>query len=56
MVKRSYYDPVALLDMSAASAYWYRGGVEWRAVASWAVAIVVGYVFWRRVSAGTGGS
>ena len=44
MVKRRYYDPVALLDMSDASAYWYRGGVEWRALISWAAAIAVGYV------------
>ncbi len=44
MIKRTYYDPVALLDMSHTSAYWYRGGIEWRAVTSWAVAILVGYV------------
>lgn len=43
MIKRTYYDPVALLDMSDTSAYWYRGGVEWRAVSSWAVAIAAGY-------------
>ncbi|BBY30682.1 purine-cytosine permease family protein [Mycolicibacterium sediminis] len=45
MIKRTYYDPVALLDMTAGGAYWYRGGVEWRALASWAVAIAVGYTF-----------
>jgi cytosine/uracil/thiamine/allantoin permease len=44
MIKRRYYDPTALLDMTARSAYWYRGGIEWRATASWAVAIVIGYL------------
>jgi NCS1 family nucleobase:cation symporter-1 len=43
MVKRSWYDPKALLDMGNGGAYWYRGGVEWRAVGVWAAAIVVGY-------------
>jgi len=45
MVKRRYYDPVAVLDMSRSGAYWYRGGFEWRAVLSWAVAIVIGFAF-----------
>ncbi len=27
------------------SAYWYRGGVEWRAFGAWAVAIVLGFSF-----------
>ncbi len=44
MIKRRYYDPVALLDMTAHGGYWYRGGIEWRATASWALAIVVGYL------------
>ncbi|GLY50588.1 cytosine permease [Lentzea sp. NBRC 102530] len=44
MVKRRHYDPDALLDMTRASAYWYQGGVEWRATAAWAVAIVAGYL------------
>jgi cytosine/uracil/thiamine/allantoin permease len=43
MVKRRWYEPKALLDMSSRGAYWYRGGVEWRAVGAWAAAIVVGY-------------
>jgi NCS1 family nucleobase:cation symporter-1 len=45
MIKRHYYDPVGLLDMSRGGAYWYRGGIEWRATLSWAVAIVVGFSF-----------
>jgi nucleobase:cation symporter-1, NCS1 family len=45
MLKRHHYDPVALLDTSHTSAYWYRAGVEPRAVGAWAAAIVVGYLF-----------
>jgi nucleobase:cation symporter-1, NCS1 family len=44
MARRRHYDPAALLDMTPHGAYWYRGGVEWRAVTSWALAIAVGYV------------
>ena len=54
MIKRTHYDPVALLDMSAASAYWYRGGVEWRAISSWAVAIAAGYVLLATGFSGSG--
>jgi NCS1 family nucleobase:cation symporter-1 len=45
MIKRRYYDPVGLLDLGKGGAYWYRGGVEWRATLSWAVAIIVGFSF-----------
>lgn len=45
MIKRHYYDPESLLDLRATSGYWYRGGIEWRAFGSWAVAIVVGLLF-----------
>ncbi|MFC4944163.1 purine-cytosine permease family protein [Pseudonocardia sp. GCM10023141] len=45
MLHRRTYDPVALMDTSRTSAYWYRGGIEPRAVGSWAVAIIVGYLF-----------
>jgi len=45
MLRRRQYDPAALMDMRRTSRYWYRGGVEWRAVAAWAVAIVAGYLF-----------
>lgn len=44
MVKRRHYDPAGLLDMTRSGAYWYRGGVEWRATGAWAVALVVGYL------------
>jgi NCS1 family nucleobase:cation symporter-1 len=45
MLHRQHYDPVALMDVRRTSAYWYRGGVEWRAVTAWAAAIVAGYLF-----------
>ncbi|MCE0761709.1 cytosine permease [Pseudonocardia kujensis] len=45
MLKRRHYDPVALVDTSRTSAYWYRAGVEPRAFGAWAAAIVVGYLF-----------
>ena len=45
MLTRRHYDPEALMDTSRTSAYWYRAGVEPRAFAAWAAAIVVGYLF-----------
>lgn len=51
MIKRRWYDPVALLDMRGGR-YWYRGGFEWRAIGAWAIAIVVGYAL---LSIGQGG-
>lgn len=45
MVRRRHYDPDALMDTGRTSAYWYRGGVAWRAFGAWALAIVVGYLF-----------
>ena len=45
MLRRHHYDPVALMDVRRTSAYFYRGGIEWRAVTAWAVAIVAGYLF-----------
>lgn len=45
MIKRHYYDPEALLDLSRRGSYWYRGGIEWRAFGSWAIAIIVGVLF-----------
>jgi nucleobase:cation symporter-1, NCS1 family len=45
MLRRTRYDAAALMDTSSTSAYWYRGGVEPRACAAWALAIVVGYLF-----------
>jgi cytosine/uracil/thiamine/allantoin permease len=34
-----------LLDVSPRSAYWYKGGIEWRAFGAWALAIVLGFCF-----------
>ncbi|MFJ3385501.1 MULTISPECIES: purine-cytosine permease family protein [unclassified Curtobacterium] len=45
IVRRTWYDPVALLDLRAGGRYWYSGGIAWRAVIAWAVAIVVGFLF-----------
>lgn len=33
------------MNVSPSSAYWYAGGVEWRALGAWAVAIVLGFSF-----------
>ncbi|GAB3050794.1 purine-cytosine permease family protein [Sediminivirga luteola] len=43
MVHRRHYQAAGLLDMTASSRYWYRGGFEWRALLAWAVAIAAGY-------------
>ncbi|WP_420369920.1 purine-cytosine permease family protein [Curtobacterium sp. L1-20] len=45
MVRRRWYDPVALLDLRPGGRYWYRGGIAWGAVGAWLVAIVVGFLF-----------
>ncbi|SFN05384.1 Purine-cytosine permease [Pseudonocardia ammonioxydans] len=45
MLRRVDYDPDALVDTGRSSRYWYRGGVEPRATAAWAVGIVAGYLF-----------
>ncbi|WP_255252665.1 purine-cytosine permease family protein [Curtobacterium sp. 'Ferrero'] len=45
MIRRRWYDPVALLDLRPGGRYWYRGGVAWGALAAWVVAIVVGFLF-----------
>jgi purine-cytosine permease-like protein len=45
LVHRHYYSPKDLLDVSPSSAYWYRGGIEWRAFGAWAIAIVLGFSF-----------
>ncbi|MET9661285.1 cytosine permease [Streptomyces sp. NPDC006510] len=39
------YDPVALLDTTPASAYWYTGGFAVPAVAAWAAGLVTGLLF-----------
>ncbi|MEU5218382.1 cytosine permease [Streptomyces sp. NPDC020807] len=45
MLRRRTYDPVALMDTTPTSAYWYRGGYAWQAMTAWAVALVVGLLF-----------
>ncbi|PYY36406.1 MULTISPECIES: cytosine permease [unclassified Curtobacterium] len=45
MVRRTWYDPAALLDLRRGGRYWYAGGIAWRAVTAWVVAIVVGFLF-----------
>ncbi|GAA4898847.1 purine-cytosine permease family protein [Streptomyces coeruleoprunus] len=47
MLRRTSYDGAALLDTSRTSAYWYRGGFAWRAMAAWGTALVVGLLFTR---------
>jgi purine-cytosine permease-like protein len=42
MTGRRAYDPVALIDTAPGSGYWYTGGVQIPAVASWLIAIVLG--------------
>ncbi|MCM2411431.1 cytosine permease [Streptomyces sp. RKAG290] len=39
------YDPVALMDTTPTSAYWYAGGFAWPAVAAWAAGLAVGLLF-----------
>lgn len=39
------YDPVALMDTTPSSAYWYTGGFAWPAVAAWATGLAVGLLF-----------
>jgi purine-cytosine permease-like protein len=47
MIRRRDYGGDDLLDLSRHGRYWYRAGTEWRALACWAAAIVVGYLFTR---------
>jgi NCS1 family nucleobase:cation symporter-1 len=53
MLRRRSYDPAALIDMKRSSRYWYHAGIEPRAVAAWALAIIAGYLF---TTAGTSSS
>ncbi|MBK4348950.1 purine-cytosine permease family protein [Lacisediminihabitans changchengi] len=45
MITRRSYDADALMDTGRTSRYWYRGGIEWRAFGSWAIAIIIGFSF-----------
>ncbi|MFJ9647786.1 cytosine permease [Streptomyces sp. NPDC101206] len=47
MLRRTSYDGAALLDTSRTSAYWYRGGYAWQAMAAWGAALAVGLLFTR---------
>ncbi|MGW6420411.1 cytosine permease [Streptomyces sp. NPDC055055] len=47
MLRRRSYDAEALMDTTRTSAYWYRGGFAWQAMAAWAVALLVGLLFTR---------
>ncbi|MEV7287529.1 cytosine permease [Streptomyces sp. NPDC093252] len=47
MLRRTSYDPVALLDTGPTSAYWYRGGFGPAAVTAWALGLVTGLLFTR---------
>ena len=45
MLFRREYDPRGLMDTTATSSYWYRGGFRWSAVLPWLAGIVVGLLF-----------
>ncbi|MEU7073763.1 cytosine permease [Streptomyces narbonensis] len=45
MLRRRSYDAEALMDTARTSAYWYRGGFAWQAMAAWAVALLAGLLF-----------
>lgn len=47
LIHRHYYSPADLMDLSRHSRYWYNGGIEWRALGSWALALVLGFCFTR---------
>ena len=52
LIHRQHYSAKDLLDVSASSAYWYKGGIEWRALSAWTVALVLGFCFTRVGSTG----
>ncbi|ROL74958.1 allantoin permease [Pseudomonas protegens] len=45
LIHRHYYSADDLLNMGPSSAYWYQGGIEWRAFGAWVLAIVLGFCF-----------
>ena len=47
LIHRHYYSAQDLMDVSPSSAYWYTGGIEWRALSAWAVALILGFCFTR---------
>ncbi|MFJ6572100.1 purine-cytosine permease family protein [Streptomyces sp. NPDC091292] len=44
-MSRHSYDSGALMNVGRSSRYWFRGGVAWAAMVSWATAIIVGLLF-----------
>ncbi|CAL9554481.1 hypothetical protein SUDANB120_04514 [Streptomyces sp. enrichment culture] len=47
MLRRTSYDGEALMDTTRTSAYWYRGGYAWQAMAAWGAALAAGLLFTR---------
>ena len=47
LLHRHCYSANDLLNVSPSSAYWYSGGIEWRALSAWAVALILGFCFTR---------
>ncbi|WNI22202.1 cytosine permease [Streptomyces sp. ITFR-16] len=45
LLRGRVYDPVALMDTTPTSAYWYTGGFSPPAVTAWAVGLAVGLLF-----------
>lgn len=45
MLRRKTYDGEALMDTKRTSAYWYKAGFAWQAMAAWAIALVAGLLF-----------
>lgn len=45
LIHRHVYSPRDLMNVSPSSAYWYHGGIEWRALGAWALAIFLGFSF-----------
>ncbi|MEV4192009.1 cytosine permease [Streptomyces toxytricini] len=45
MLRRTSYDGEALMDTTRTSAYWYRGGYAWQAMAAWGAALAAGLLF-----------
>jgi nucleobase:cation symporter-1, NCS1 family len=45
MIQRRGYDAEELVNPSPGGRYWYRSGFCWEAIASWAIAILIGLAF-----------
>lgn len=53
LVHRQHYSAKDLIDTRPTSAYWYHAGIEWRAFAAWAAALIAGVCFTRVGNADT---